>query len=118
MFVVAMSITSIGEGRGRRVIGAAIWRPYSLIHATTFTRLQSGRVNDRADVLAVERRLDAFGVAAINELERAQQPRVVEQVEDDAVKGQGLKAALAYLAAADLADEVRARVPLRVAVVK
>ena len=50
---------------------------------------------DRADVLAIERRLDAFGVAAIDELKRAQQSRVIEQVEDDAIKGQGLKAALA-----------------------
>src|SRR5690348_14677083 len=62
----------------------------------------SARVNDCADVLAIERRRDALGVAAIDELNPAQQSRVVEQVEHNAIKGQGFKAALADFTAADL----------------
>src|SRR5215208_1094314 len=69
-------------------------------------------------MLALQSGLDAFGVAAVDDLDRPQQPRVIQEVYQDALERQRLEAAPPQLSRVDFADQLRARVPARVAVVE
>src|SRR5215212_7795963 len=88
--------------------------PWARTAGTGTDGLASVGVDDGANVFTPDRRGDSFRLAAVDDLELADEPRVDEKIGEEFVEGEAPQRAFLQLARADRVDEARTSVLLRV----
>src|SRR5919107_1621911 len=88
--------------------------PWARTAGTGTDGLASVGVDDGANVFTPDRRGDPFWLAAVDDLELTDEPRVDEEVGEEFVEGEALERASLQLVRAYRVDEARVRVLLRV----
>src|SRR5215210_4531748 len=105
---------SVTPSSARTSASKVLTSPSARTAGTATDGLASVGVDDGANVFTPDRRGDPVRLAAVDDLELADEPRVDEEVGEEFVEGEAPQRAFLQLARADRVDEARTSVLLRV----
>src|ERR671932_2830881 len=107
-------MTSLIPSSARTPAPKVFTSPSARTAGTAIDGFASVGVDDGANVFSPDRRCDPFWLAAVDDLELTDEPRVDEEVGEDFVEGEALERASLQLARPDRVDKARIFILLRV----